>query len=510
VAAVLLSAGVLTAGVAGPGLADSSPSADPSAPSSPAGENVKYYRIGPDGAQSLTQVAESFLGGSDRAPEIFSLNVGRPQPDGKVLSTVDHLRCGWLLVMPWDAVGPGVRYGPLPANSAADGAGCAAKKAVRSPAPDWSRSVLSLAVPWRAGRGAGVLVAMLSTGVNAASPRLTGRVQSGADVVGGGRGDSDPSGVGTAMAVVAAASGTGGPAGVAPKASILPVRGISSEKAAPVQVASAIDIAVSAGARVIAVGPVADLAEPTVAAAIRNAVAHDAVVIAPALAGNRAEDAASSSHSAGVLLIQPSGTDGKADGRVRPDADVLAPGPAVLAPLVAASGSDQLRTGPEVAVAYAAGTAALLRSAQPALDAEGVARRLIDTATERRKGPGMIDPAAAVAGSAMPALAAHPAPAGRSGLPLVLWSAVLLGCALAIGLLSLFAVRRPRSPAAPATARVSASQPGPVVEVVTPVGELFEPRSLRGSESPAGVPTEPDRPAGESGEPEIVPVRGTS
>jgi len=76
-------------------------------------ENVKYYRVEQQ-VTSLTTVASRFLGDPGRAGEIFNLNAGRRQPDGDTLTDANRLVSGWLLVLPWDAVGDGVQFGPLP------------------------------------------------------------------------------------------------------------------------------------------------------------------------------------------------------------------------------------------------------------------------------------------------------------------------------------------------------------------------------------------------------------
>ncbi|WP_406079064.1 hypothetical protein [Micromonospora sp. NBC_00858] len=118
------------------------------------------------------------------------------------------------------------------------------------------------------------------------------------------------------------------------------------------QVATAIEIAVTAGSRVIALGAFADLSDVAVAAAVRAATAHDVAVLAPASTPGRGQTAVAQRF--------------------------------------------------EYAVAFVAGTAALVRSAYPNLDA-AAAHRIKATADgasagvpDRRIGWGTVDPDAAV------------------------------------------------------------------------------------------------------------------
>jgi hypothetical protein len=54
---------------------------------------------------SLWEIAERHLGDGRRYQEIYRLNEGRPQPDGRSLHLARLIQPGWLLVMPEDAVG---------------------------------------------------------------------------------------------------------------------------------------------------------------------------------------------------------------------------------------------------------------------------------------------------------------------------------------------------------------------------------------------------------------------
>src|SRR5262249_48452583 len=95
----------------------------------------------------------------------------------------------------------------------------------------WHLGFLRVAEAHRYSQGAGVVVAVVDTGVDATHPDLTGSILPGADVRPGasGNGQTDTDGHGTAMAglIVAHGHGPGNSAGVlglAPQAKVLPVR----------------------------------------------------------------------------------------------------------------------------------------------------------------------------------------------------------------------------------------------------------------------------------------------
>lgn len=98
--------------------ADATPSATSSPDAGPAG---RYYVVGPPVAgqrEYLYQIAATTLGDGNRYREVFELNRGRRQPDGGRLTDPAELRPGWVLALPPDARGPGVRIGPLPPTGA--------------------------------------------------------------------------------------------------------------------------------------------------------------------------------------------------------------------------------------------------------------------------------------------------------------------------------------------------------------------------------------------------------
>ena len=83
----------------------------------PSGAPVKYYWIGDSyhgQPEFLAEIAQRFLGNQNRVQDIFALNKGRLEPDGKTLSDPAKITPGWFVKLPDDAQGDGIIAGPLP------------------------------------------------------------------------------------------------------------------------------------------------------------------------------------------------------------------------------------------------------------------------------------------------------------------------------------------------------------------------------------------------------------
>ena len=204
----------------------------------------KFHVVGTgaDGRpEQLRDIAAQFLGDGDRHAELAALNIGRRQPDGGTLDGTEQLRTGWIIALPWDAAGPGIRYGVLPGSAGTpapetpetpEAPGTPAETCPQSetyrPAPDglpWAQLRFNLNGAWTRTRGAGVAVAVIDTGVDADADALHGRVHPG-DAAGDEAAIVDCTGHGTAMAgiVAAAADRDGGFSGMAPESEIVPIR----------------------------------------------------------------------------------------------------------------------------------------------------------------------------------------------------------------------------------------------------------------------------------------------
>jgi membrane-anchored mycosin MYCP len=377
--------------------------------------------------ENLSEIAGRFLGDSSRASEIFHLNAGVAQADGGKLTDPAALHAGWVLTLPWDAVGPEVRYGlppspapavppaakpsgsPKPAGrttpSASATGGCAgSQKNTTGNASQWAMLRVAPDNAWAYSRGGGVIVAIVDSGVDAALPELAGRVTAGADIIAGtGRGDIDCLGTGTAMAGIVAARGeaSGGVIGMAPDATVMPVR-IGGPKVAEADQASAIKVAVATGAKVVALGEYVDLTKAAVVSAIELATDHDVVVVAGAPRAN-GSDRTSGLVPAGLLRVGAINIDGAPATSYEPSAvDVVAPGVDVTSLGISGTGRIQ-RSGTPYAAAFAAGEAALVRSMYPHLTVAQVVRRIEATADRMGSatpdatfGWGLIDPGVAV------------------------------------------------------------------------------------------------------------------
>lgn len=173
----------------------------------------------------------------------------------------------------------------------------------------WGLSQIEAARAWGVSEGAGVVIAVVDTGVDATHPDLKGRVNVGYDFVDDDTDASDRNGHGTMIAgIIAATTRNGiGIASVAPRARILPVRVLDADGTGSSQdVARGIRWAVDQGAHVINLSLAQDgpagggllggdlLRDPSVGDAIEDAARAGRVVVVAAgneRGGGKAETA---------------------------------------------------------------------------------------------------------------------------------------------------------------------------------------------------------------------------
>ncbi|GAA3230607.1 S8 family serine peptidase [Dactylosporangium siamense] len=243
--------------------------------------------------------------------------------------------------------------------------------------------------------GEGVRVAVVDSGVDATHPQLKGRVQPGRDLLfpGGGPGDWDCTGHGTAVASIIAGGGEAGMVfrGYARGVQVLPlvVGEQDPDKGEPPagtadRIAAAVQAAVTDKAQVINISFAVYEDVPALRDAIKQAVASDVVVVASvgstspeqALAGRTPYPAAYPG-VIGVGSIGPSG-ERSSSSPVGPWVDLVAPGEQILA--ATRGGGYAAVQGTGFATPFVSAAAALIRARTPGLPAKAVAERLYATA----------------------------------------------------------------------------------------------------------------------------------
>lgn len=286
---------------------------------------------------------------------------------------------------------------------------------------------------WPYSTGEGVTVAVVSTGVSTTHPQLADRLSGGYDFVRNlAQGMDDCGGQGTAIASVIAAqpSPTSGFVGLAPDATILPVRVAEQDQVtrptdkpvAASTVASGIVWATQQGAEVIVVATVIFYDDPTLKAAVEQAQASGAVIVAP-VGDDHPKDAPYSEQPTppdrtpypaaydaviGVGAVGQNGVRLPAS-EVGEYVDVVAPGEDVIA--AATAGGHSNYSGTAIASAFAGAAVTLLmgQPGRPWASASGAARsaevqqRLRSTASpvsghfaELGYGGGLVDPSRAM------------------------------------------------------------------------------------------------------------------
>ena len=364
------------------------------------------------------------------------------------------------------------------------------------PAIPWQQQLLAADRVRTFSRGTGVTVAVLASGVDANQPQLHGHVVAGFDATtGNGPANTDCAGLGTQIAGVIAAQPVNGAGlvGLAPNVTILPVRVVASTllgtpEAGPAVLAKGIAWAAEHGADVIDVPLVTHTNDPALLAAVADAQAHGALVIAGTGAVGSVGDTGGTPYPAGYDGVLGVGAVDQNVNRytgspVGSWIGLVAPGAGVVT-LQRDHGMIPV-DGTGIASAFVAATAALVRarigeSATP----DVIRHRLFATATPTPGGPafghGLVNPYAAVteqlaAGSPV-ALPAMTRPAGEDAQDDALRrtrAAIGTGVGLLVVLVVLLAAlalprgrrRRWRPALAPAPPPRPDPEPGPPVQL---------------------------------------------
>jgi len=149
----------------------------------------------------------------------------------------------------------------------------------------WGLARIAAPAAWAISSGAGAVVAVVDTGIDASHPDLQGQVLAGYDFVNADDDPQDDHGHGTRMSGIIAAHRDNGAgiAGIAPAAMLLPVKVLDAGgSGAYSDVASGILYAVDHGARVLNLSLAGPVKSDLLQAAVDYATAHDALVVAAA------------------------------------------------------------------------------------------------------------------------------------------------------------------------------------------------------------------------------------
>jgi subtilisin family serine protease len=271
--------------------------------------------------------------------------------------------------------------------------------------------------------GAGQTVAVLDTGVDAAHPDLAGRLATNPGESGGGResngtdddgnglvddwqgwdfadgdnipADGDPHGHGTHVAgIVAARADTIGVTGVAPAASVMPIRVLGAAGGTSASVGNGYDYAGDLGIRVVN----ASLGGPGMSQFEIDAIAAHPNTLYVVAAGNGGTDGVGDDNDAhptypcnlalaNVICVGATDNDdlpGSFSNFGATSVDLFAPGVNIVS---SALGDYWYMSGTSMASPHVAGTVALMRAAAPGLDAKALRTALL----------GSVDPVGALA-----------------------------------------------------------------------------------------------------------------
>lgn len=244
--------------------------------------------------------------------------------------------------------------------------------------------------------GAGITVAVLDTGVDAAHPDLTDQVLTGTGFVGDktdtGKTDVSSDSHGTSVAAIIAGSGHGnnnaGMIGLATKAKILPIRVALDATIEAASVAKGIAYAVDNHAQIITVSLGTTQPDPTIHAAVDYALAHNTIIVAAA--GNQGQQGNPPIYPASFPgVISVTGVDETGNfwplSESGPTATLAAPAANIYS--AADNGGYLVGNGTSYAAPYVAAAAALIWSAHPAITAGQVIRQLTATADRHGSSP---------------------------------------------------------------------------------------------------------------------------
>ena len=261
-------------------------------------------------------------------------------------------------------------------------------------AAQWNLPMVGATDAWALTQGAGVIVAVIDTGVDATHPDLAGRVLGEIDLLPEVTPLPEQNGHGTRVAsIIASSINALGMAGVAPQATILPVSALDPAGYGDSStVARAIIAAADAGARVINLSLGGPDQDPVLDEACAYAFAKGAIVVAAGgnsfLDGNRVQYPAASPNVLAVAAVDRTGNP-SGFSNTGPHIDVAAPGEGVFAAIPGGAYSEE--SGTSFAAPHVAAALALVLAANPALSAAEAASLVQLTAADDLSGNGRDD-----------------------------------------------------------------------------------------------------------------------
>lgn len=282
-------------------------------------------------------------------------------------------------------------------------------------------------------RGAGVIVAVIDSGVDPNQPDLQGRLVDGVNLVDPSNptsnfSDTDSKSHGTSVATIIAANphkdasgNQDGMLGLADEAEIMPVKSGGNDESSTASIAAGILYAVNHGAQVISISQAGTIPDAGITSATNYALAHGVVVVVGT--GNTGESGDAPNVDATIPgVIDVAGIDENGEvyhpGHYGPDVDVAAPANGIEIGLI--GGQYGQESGTSMATPWVSAEAALIIGLHPTWTSGQVVADIVDNTAQVASGQtkagqrldnyvgyGVIDPVAAL-GAAEPSSTANP------------------------------------------------------------------------------------------------------
>jgi subtilisin family serine protease len=238
----------------------------------------------------------------------------------------------------------------------------------------WALPITHVPEAWDTSRGAGIILAIVDTGIDGGHADLSVRVIEGFNAITGSTDATDDNGHGTRMAGIAAATGFNGLGviGVAPSVQLMPVKSMdASGHGTYADIARGIVYAADHGARVINLSLGGEVESATLSDAVAYAVSRGVVVTAAAGNSGASAPMYPAACPGAIAIGATDAQDMRADfSNFGPWLGLVAPGVGISTTDIGGGYTDSTGTSPATPVV--AGTAALVLSANPELTPQQV------------------------------------------------------------------------------------------------------------------------------------------